>query len=310
MHIYILLIVGFIFVGLSRPSVAIELEANKTFTIGVISSKPKKRIKDTTPLLEYIVNQLPEYNKGKVFVTESISEMSKMIESGEVSMVATTLYAALLIEQKSKANISALQWKQGVESYHSVIFSRKDSGISDINDLVGRTLVFEKYSSTSAFFMPSIYLLANGFELQKMRSMKESSDSDKIGYFFMNDYLRKSSEINMSIWVFHRRLDAAAFSNLDWNDSNSMPSKARKELKIIAKTEPFPRGLILTSPKLSKKVEKSLLSVLFTAEDNKKGSDAMIQFKETKRFTTLDDAIFKLLDKGRNQLIANPEHFQ
>lgn len=310
MYIQTLLIVGLMFTGLSRPSMAVELEMNKTFTIGLISSKPKKRIKDTTPLLEYIVEQLPEYNKGKVFVTDSITEMSSMLESGQVSMVATTLYAALLIEQKSKASIAALQWKQGVDSYHSIIFTRKNSGIDDINDLLGRTIAFEKYSSTSAFFMPSIYLLENGFSLQKVQSMKEKPDPNKIGYFFMSDYLRKSSEINMSLWVFHGRLDAAAFSNLDWADSNSTPEKAKEKLKIIAKTEPFTRGLLLTSSKLSKKTEQSLLTILFNAEHNDKGVAALTRFKETKRFSSITEPILELLEQGRKHLMANPEYYQ
>lgn len=309
MYIHILLIIGLIFAGLCNPSFAVELEAKKTFTIGLISNKPKKRIKDTTPLLEYIVEQLPEYDKGKIFVTDSVNEMTRMVENGGVSMIATTLYAALLIEQKSNAKITALQWKQGVDSYHSVIFARKDSDINTVDDLLGRTIAFEKYSSTSAFFMPSLYLLEKGFQLQKMRSMKEKPDLDKIGYFFMNDYLRKSSEINMSIWVFHRRLDTAAFSNLDWQDSDSMPAKAKKELKIIAKTPSFSRGFILTSPKLSRDTERSLLNILFTAEQSEKGAAAMTLFKETKRFTHITKPILKLLDQGRNQLIENPEYY-
>ena len=211
--ISLFLSLNLIFSLLMPPVQASEAGGNKLFTIGVISTKPRKRIKQTTPLLRYIVSKLPEYSRGEVFVTDSINEMADMLESGSISMIAVTPYAALLIERQSEAKLAAIRWKQGVGHYHSVIFSRKGSGIKKVADLVGRKIAFEKASSTSGFFMPSTYLLSKGFKLQKMKSMADIPDIDKIGYFFINDFLRQSNEINMSIGVFLKRFDSASFSS-------------------------------------------------------------------------------------------------
>lgn len=301
----------FILINLfSLPALAIEKSANKLLTIGLISTKPKKRIKATTPLVDYIVAQLPEYDRGKVIVTDSIDEMASMLESGEVTMLSSTPYGALLIEARSNAHIAGLRWKQGVESYHSVIFSRNDNKINDITDLLGHTISFEKDSSTSGFFVPALYLLNNGFKLQKMRSVKDQPDADKIGYLFINEHLRQSNEINMSIWVFHKRLAAAAFSNLDWDDPDTTPIKAKEKLHVIAETAPFPRGIVLTSPTLSEQSKQTLLQTLFNAENNEQGLSVMQAFQKTSRFGPIPEHLLLQLDKAREQIIAHPSLFK
>lgn len=282
-----------------------EKGVNKVFTIGVISTKPRKRIKQTTPLLRYIVSKLPEYSRGEILVTESINEMADMLESGNISMVAVTPYAALLIERQSEAKLAAVRWKQGVGHYHSVIFSRKGSGIKKVADLVGRKIAFEKASSTSGFFMPSTYLLSKGFKLQKMKSMADIPDIDKIGYFFINDFLRQSNEINMSIGVFLKRFDSASFSNLDWADPSVTPLKAKANLQIISETPAYPRSIILTSPTLSTSTEKDLLNTLFNANKNTEGVNAMFKFKKTSQFVPISESELALLAELRLQLLNN-----
>jgi phosphonate transport system substrate-binding protein len=223
------------FICFFSQAFADEQGVKKIFTLGVISTKPQKRIKETMPLVDYIVNTLPEYNERKVLVSESVEDMSRLLNSGEVTMLVATPYAALLIERKTNAKIEALRWKQGVESYHSVIFSRNDSNINEVKDLLGRTITFEKDSSTSAFFAPAVYLLKQGFELQKMHSIKDKPAADKVGYLFINDHLRQSNEVNMAIWIFHKRLDVASFSNLDWQEPNPPPLKRKKNCILLLK---------------------------------------------------------------------------
>lgn len=299
-----------VFSTFSSPTFATEKGANKVFTIGMISTKPKKRIKSATPLADYIVERLPEYSESNVLVSSSVDEIAGLLESGEVSMVTVTPYAALLIEEKSNAKVSALRWKQGVESYHSVIFARKDSNINDVKDLVGRTIIFEKDSSTSAFFAPSVYLLKQGFELQKLHSIKDKPDPDKIGYLFINEHLQQSNEVNMSIWVFHKRLDAAAFSDLDWGEPKTTPVKAKEKLHIIAETPSIPRGTVLFSPTLSAQSQQVLLNILQQAEQNEEGLAAMQRFQKTSRFTPIPAHLETFLEQAREQLIANPTLFK
>lgn len=276
--------------------------ANKIFTIGVLSSKPQKSIKNTTPLLNYLVAHLPGYTAGEVLVTNSLNEMADMLESGVVSAVAVTPYAALLIERQSHAKIAAIRWKQGVGSYHSVFFSQKKSSIKELKDLVGHTITFEKASSTSGFFMPAAFLLSNGFELQRMHSISERPDSDKIGYIFIDDFLRQSNAVNMSIGVFLGRFDAAAFSNLDWADPEVTPLKAKNNLQIIAETPPYPRSLVLISPTLDGATEQALLDTLLNADKNEEGIAAMFKFKKTSRFSPISETELKSIQQVRLQL--------
>lgn len=295
---------------LPAPEVIAQPNAMQNFTIGLISSKPKKRITQTTPLANYLATQLPAYEQGKVVVNESLHSMAAMLKAGTVKMVATTGYAGLLIEQISGAPIVALRWKQGVESYHSVIFSRKDTQLNNLQDLKGRTLVFERDSSTSAFFIPSIYLLNQGFMLQRVSSLDEKPDVDKVGYLFLSDLMRKANEINMSIGVYKGRFDAATFSNLDWADTDTTPAKAKDELQILAKTPAFPRAVVLLSPTLDETQQRQIIQALIDAEKSEQGVVVMKRFKKTTRFSEISLAIAEQLQLAKKQMAAHPELYR
>lgn len=312
MHKYNFIISAILLLSCLAPCVVIAADTGtqQSLSIGLISSKPQKRINQTTPLVDYMVSRLPEYSQGKIYVNESISHMAGMLKTGAVKMVVTTAYAGLLIEKKSQAEIAAIRWKQGVDNYHSVIFSRKDSAIKTIQDLNGHTIVFERDSSTSAFFIPSIFLLNQGLNLQRLHSTQEQPDADKVGYLFLSDLMRKPNEVNMSIGVFRKRFDAAAFSHIDWDDSGTTPAKAKQALQVIAKTPAYPRAVVLLSPVLNTQQKRDILQVLFNAEKSEQGIKAMARFKKTTRFSALSPEIRAQLQKAQKQLAKHPELYK
>ena len=260
-----------------------QAKQSKPFTIGIISDKPKSKIKAATPFANYMAAQLTHfgYTHGRVIVTSTADEMRLLIENGEVRLITSTLYSALFFESSSSVEISGLRWKQNSPDYTSVIFTRHDSNISKLDQLKGKTIVFEKPSSTSAFFLPASHLIANGITLQKLSSISQRPDPDKVGYLFIKQQLNNANELNMSIWVYHKRVEAAAFSHIDWADKSTVPKKVSESLNVISETNRLPRSLMLTSTKLGGLERLAIQQAMYSAHENQLGLASLLSFKET-----------------------------
>ncbi len=85
----------------------------------------------------------------------------------------------------------------------------------------------------------------------------------------------------MSIWVYHQRVDAAAFSNLDWSDHQTNPQKVAQELSVISQSQNYPRSLMLTSAWLDGGLRLDIQREIYRAADTNDGKAALINFRET-----------------------------
>lgn len=264
--------------------------------IGIVSSKAKKNIKRTTPLVNYLVDNLSDYgfNTGEVWVSNSIEQMGEWLRSGDVDIVTETVFSGLTLKHNYGADIGLLRWKKGVNSYQSILFTHQDSGIDSLDDLLGKAIAFEDKGSTSGYYLPAATLLNEGYQLQKLRSVQDIVDKNKIGYVFIEEQLKRSSEVSSSAWVYRRQVAAGAFSNLDWEDTSIVPDSYKNKLKIIHKSIPIPRSVILYSPMLSQDLRDEISTILVDAEKSKVGNAALNSFQKTKKFERFDDAVESL----------------
>ncbi len=102
------------------------------------------------------------------------------------------------------------RWKSGLADYYSVIFTRRDAGIKRLEDLQGKTIVFEDAGSTSGYLLPKLYLLRRGLKLAERNRFNANSLATDVGYVFA--YSREK----LVDLVLTRRVDAGACSNDDY----------------------------------------------------------------------------------------------
>jgi phosphonate transport system substrate-binding protein len=289
----------------SFASASSENETNqamsKPFTIGIVSDKPKKKIQAAMPFANHMASQLTHfgYTHGDVVVTSNAADMIAKIERGDVQLISATLYSALYFEEESSVELSGLRWKQNSPNYTSVIFTKNDVGIDSLEQLKGKTIAFEKPSSTSAFFLPASHILSAGISLQKLDSTHQKPDADKIGYLFIKEQLNNANELNMSIWVYHNRVDAAAFSHLDWGDASTAPKKVSESLQIISETNRYPRSLMLTSTKLGGLERLAIQQAMYLAHQHESGQAALLSFKETTKIEPISHTSSQFIEQSR-----------
>lgn len=91
---------------------------------------------------------------GKGVVAASPEEMLAMLKDGRVDVVSETIITALYYEERAGAEILMHEWREGRPYYRSVFVTRRDSGISDLHELVGKRIAFMDQGSTSGFLLP------------------------------------------------------------------------------------------------------------------------------------------------------------
>ncbi|CCN37046.1 putative ABC-type phosphate/phosphonate transport system, periplasmic component [Vibrio nigripulchritudo SO65] len=277
---------------------------DKPFVVGAVSQKVKSRIKWSLPLANYLADSLKEfgYTHGEVVVVSTLEEMEEKLRNHKVHLLPATVYSALLYEKNADANILTRRWKKGRATYSSIIFSIKSEDSKSFYELNGKSILFEKPSSNSSFFIPAVSLLSQGYELQYLDSHRQKPDSDKVGYMFIDQQLKQSNEINISSWVYQGRADLGAFSDSNWNANEDMPAKIKQSAEVVYESSPYPRDLMLSSPEFSDEMNNAIRHTLMNMHNTAEGKATLVKFQKTTKFDELNEETRKVLDEARLQL--------
>lgn len=280
------------------------VHAQQPLVIGAVSGKPDKHIKFSQPLANYLTERVyPSGGTiGKVKIAASLDELIAWFNTGQIDVTTETVFAALKIQQQADAEIVARRWKKGVAQYQSIFITHNESGIRTLDDLKGRKLLFEDKSSTSGFFLPASILIKRGMRLQFLQNFQQAVKEDHIGVLFASGQLNTSSELNMTAWVYQKRVDAGAFSSLDWANPKHAPPAMKKMLHYFAESQPFPRSLMLVRSTLPEEIKTRIQSALFEADQSDKGKNALRTYQKTKKFDALDQVTLTAIDEARELL--------
>lgn len=154
--------------------------------------------------------------------------------------------------------------KNSKEFYHSIIVTRRDSGIQKLQDLKGKTFSFTDLKSTSGYLFPVTELKKTGIALTDFSDVK---------------FLKRHA--NSLLAVYKGAVDAGATSitAIDKVEINM------DELHIIWKSEPIYRGPWIARKDLpDEKFDKIKKAMLEIGEPDKKENEAIFIELITKGF--------------------------
>ncbi len=279
-----------------RPVAAADTSpARDVLVIGRISDDPRRHYEQLQSLLDYVVPRLAGVGirEGRVLMARDPQQMASYLRRGRVDWVTETAGMGVNLADRTGARVLVVTERDGVSSYHSVIFVRRDSGIRSLDDLRGRSIGLQSSSSTSAYLAPAAALLAAGLKMELLLSPIDRPSADSVGYVFAQ------SENNISTWVHKRLVDAGAYSNLDWGNLHRLPLAFRNDLLVIHETAEFPRAVELVRADLDPRVEAALRDVLLASADDIEGREPLLRFFGTSRFLAVDAAMQASLDALR-----------
>lgn len=265
----------------------------KTLVIGKVSSNPKKHYPYLKPIADYVAHKMGDlgYVNARVLMAKDNEEMVRFLREGRVDWVTETPFSAMALKKQSGAELLLRKWKKNVAEYHTVFFTRKDSGINSLEDLKGKTIAFQDKGSTSAYFIPAYLLIQNGNSLLEVSNHTEKPDGDHTAYLFAEE------EINMSTWVHKGIVDAAAFSNLDWAKGDNTPDFFRKDMTIFFRSKSYPRAIELVRGDLPVKVKRRMEQILLTIHKDPSAEAVLKAYQKTKKFDALTPEILKTLEE-------------
>ncbi len=280
-------------------STAFAQDRRDVLVIGRISDDPKAHYEQLKRLLDYVVPRMREagIREGKVLMAKDAQQMASYLRRGQVDWVTETAGTAMQLHDRAGAQPLVLTERDGVSQYRSVIFTRRDSGIVDLNRLQGHSIAFQSTASTSAYFVPAIELLRRDLSLSLLVSPMDRPSSDSVGYLFAR------SELNIGAWVHKRLVDAGAMSELDWNNPSRLPLAYRRDLVVIHTSDPFPRALEMVRKDLDPNVRDRLAQVLIGAADDPEARDPLKYFFHTTRFLPIDAQTRRHLERLHNGVV-------
>jgi phosphonate transport system substrate-binding protein len=270
--------------------------ADGVLVLGRISDDPRRHYEQLQPLLDYVVPRMRSVGirEGRVLMARDPQQMMSYLRRGKVDWVTETPGTALLLADRAGARPLLLTERSGSRQYRTVIFVRRDSGITELSQLLGRTIAFQSPSSTSAYLVPAMALREQGLPMSLMVSPLEGREPGSVGYVFAN------TDANLAAWVHKRLVDAGGFSDQDWESLQRVSEAFRRDLQIIHTTAPVPRAMELVSGSLEPAVVERLRQVLLGASTDPQARDALRQFFRTTGFYEIDPATQARLDQLRH----------
>ncbi|TKR31181.1 phosphate/phosphite/phosphonate ABC transporter substrate-binding protein [Luteimonas gilva] len=265
-------------------SAARAVDDEHVLVLGRISDDPKTHYEQLKPLLDYVVPRMAGVGirEGRILMARDAQQMASYLRRGRVDWVTETSASGVALEARAGAKLLLMTERDGVSRYRTVYFARRDSGLTSLDQLRGRSIAFQNISSTSAYFVPASELLQRGMRLELLLSPMDKPSDDTVGYVFAR------SELNIANWVHKRLVDVGVMSNIDWDNPQRVPPTYRSELRVLHVTPEYPRAVEVVRGDMDPKVEARLREVLMQAADDPDARDALLRFFKTTRFLPID----------------------
>ncbi|MFT6264774.1 MAG: phosphonate transport system substrate-binding protein [Oleiphilaceae bacterium] len=257
--------------------------SSETLYLGSIGDDADEEIKEFLSLANHLKKHLKKdgIDDIKTVVASNQATMANLISSGKVHIYIDSPFPSLIMAKETGSTIFLRRWKNGVAEYHSVIFSRKDSGINSLNAITGKIVAFEDSFSTSSYFLPKTTLLEKGFTLEEV-SLGSKIDADKVGYLFSDD------DRNTMLWVLRKKVPVGAMNKASFE---KYAKKKIKDLQIIGTSISVPRHVVSHSTMVSQKHVSRIKEILTKMHLSKEGKAALASFSKTKQFDDLPGGV-------------------
>ncbi len=196
-------------------------------TVLRIGATPGENIEVTRDRYQHIIDYIQEHTgiKTELFLATDYTGVIEAMRAGKIDVASFGPLSYVLASDKAGAEAFAKEYRKGAGSmYTGYIITRTDSEINDIKDLKGHSFGFVDPASTGGNLIPRMNMLKNGVDPDK--------DLTETTYLGSHD--------QVALAVAHKRVDAGAVMNFNFEaflDRGTVPAD---QFKIIHKSDPFP----------------------------------------------------------------------
>ena len=196
-------------------------------TVLRIGATPGENIEVTRDRYQLIIDYIQKHTgiKTELFLATDYTGVIEAMRAGKIDVASFGPLSYVLASDMAGAEAFAKEYRKGAGSmYTGYIITRADSDINDIKDLKGHSFGFVDPASTGGNLIPRMNMLKNGVDPDK--------DLTETTYLGSHD--------QVALAVAHKRVDAGAVMNFNFEaflDRGTVPAD---QFKIIHKSDPFP----------------------------------------------------------------------
>ena len=161
--------------------------------------------------------------------------------------------------------------------FHSKFITRKDTGITKLADLKGKTFSFGSVSSTSGHLMPRYFLLQNGIDPEK--------DFAKFSFSGAHDAT--------ALWVESGKVDAGALNEAVWDKLAQTNKVDTNKVVVFWTTPPFVDYVWTVRGDLDKGLQERIASALLKLDYRKPEDRKLLDLHRTKKYVRVNPEDFK-----------------
>ncbi|WP_432697086.1 phosphate/phosphite/phosphonate ABC transporter substrate-binding protein [Marinobacterium sp. YM272] len=234
-------------------------------------------------MARYMAGRLEQYGftGAQVHLYGTVDELVEAVRRGEVHWISETPYTAARLIRETGSQALVTKWKNHQPQYQSLIYTLADSGIDELNDLVGKRIAFEHPASFSSYFLPRQILERQGLSLVKLEHTNDPVPPGQVGYLFSRN------EKNNALWVAKGIAAAGALNNGDWENRARVPARIQAKLQVIHRSEFYPRAFEIATPALSEAAASALRDELLAMSENSH-ADLLARYEQTGGFSALN----------------------
>jgi phosphonate transport system substrate-binding protein len=177
--------------------------------------------------------------------SKTYDEVIKKIGTKQADIGYVGAFAYVEAREKFGVRLLARTYgKKRRESYHSMIITREDAGLNTIQDLKGKSFIFNDQKSTSGFLFPMVQLRKAGIKMENFSEIRHVT-----------------RHANSLLAVYNKHVDAGAISST----ANEKVDIDFSKIKILWKSKPIYRGPWIANKDLSdeqfNKIQDALLRI-------------------------------------------------
>ncbi len=240
---------------------------------------PNELMRIYTPFAEYLSKEL----NMKVIFT-NVVDYAATVEGLAARKLDMVWYGGFTFVQARKRTGDAVPLVSREEDlqFHSKFITRKDTGITKLADLKGKTFSFGSVSSTSGHLMPRYFLLQNGINPEK--------DFAKFSFSGAHDAT--------ALWVESGKVDAGALNEAVWDKLVQTKKVDTTKVVVFWTTPPFVDYVWAVRGDLDKGLQERIASTLLKLDGRKPEDKRLLDLHRTKRYVRVKPEDFKPVEEA------------
>ena len=204
---------------------------------------------------QQVMDQLAEKTGMKVrpFVANDYNGVIEALRSGKLDIAYLGPFSYVLASSiaNAEAFAVAVTKKTGKSAYHSVVITRKDSGLDSVARLQRKTFAFVDPTSTSGHLFPKAGLLADGF------------DPDK---HFSRVIFSGSHDANIMA-VANGKVDGAAVADRIFESAVAKGVVKAEDFQVVWRSQPIPESPMVWRKSLDAATKQKVAAALAEIKD-------------------------------------------